>query len=254
MSLYWHTCGEGKRDLVLLHGWGLNAEVWRGILTRLRPHFRLHLVDLPGYGRSRDIPAFTLPALCEALLPRLPEGSLVLGWSLGGLVATQLALQAPQRLQGLITVAASPCFAAQENWPGIRPSVLTGFKHQLSQHFEKTVERFMALQTLGTPSARQDAVALREAVLTQPLPEVRVLNAGLSLLQNTDFRPRLAEISVPSLRIYGALDALVPRDIVPRVDTLSGNGHSVVIPKAGHAPFISHPDFFSQILTDFSQI
>ena len=52
-SLYWHTCGEGKRDLVLLHGWGLNAEVWQSIIPRLSAHYRLHLVDLPGYGWAR---------------------------------------------------------------------------------------------------------------------------------------------------------------------------------------------------------
>ncbi len=47
-ALYWQTIGEGERDLVLLHGWGLNAEVWSCIQARLAPHFRLHLVDLPG--------------------------------------------------------------------------------------------------------------------------------------------------------------------------------------------------------------
>ncbi len=52
-QLYWYTCGEGDCDLVLLHGWGLNSGVWHCIIDRLAPHFRLHLVDLPGYGRSK---------------------------------------------------------------------------------------------------------------------------------------------------------------------------------------------------------
>lgn len=52
-QLYWNICGEGDRDLVLLHGWGLNAEVWHCIIDRLSPHFRLHLVDLPVMGAAK---------------------------------------------------------------------------------------------------------------------------------------------------------------------------------------------------------
>ena len=39
----------------LLHGWGLNAEVWQSIIPRLSAHYRLHLLDLPGYGRSQGV-------------------------------------------------------------------------------------------------------------------------------------------------------------------------------------------------------
>ncbi|MCX2959717.1 MAG: pimeloyl-[acyl-carrier protein] methyl ester esterase, partial [Serratia symbiotica] len=59
-ALYRQIIGEGGRDLVLLHGWGLNAEVWGCMLARLTPHFRLHLVDLPGYGRSQGFGAMSL--------------------------------------------------------------------------------------------------------------------------------------------------------------------------------------------------
>ena len=58
-----------------------------------------------------------------------------LGWSLGGLVASQIALRHPERVQALITVASSPCFSAREAWPGIKPEVLAGFQHQLSEDF-----------------------------------------------------------------------------------------------------------------------
>ncbi|MGP1954490.1 MAG: pimeloyl-ACP methyl ester esterase BioH, partial [Arsenophonus sp. NC-QC1-MAG3] len=51
-TLFWQQFGKGKQDIVLLHGWGLNAEVWRIIEVGCCSHFRLHLVDLPGYGRS----------------------------------------------------------------------------------------------------------------------------------------------------------------------------------------------------------
>ncbi|WP_431224636.1 pimeloyl-ACP methyl ester esterase BioH [Serratia sp. L9] len=252
IGLYWHTLGEGDRDLVLLHGWGLNAEVWGCMLQRLAPHFRLHLVDLPGYGRSQGYGALSLSQMAEVLLVAAPERAYWLGWSLGGLVAGQIALMQPERVAGLITVASSPCFTAQEQWPGIRPEVLSGFQQQLSDDFKRTVERFLALQTLGTESARQDARLLKNVVLNQPMPSVEVLNGGLEMLRTVDQRQQLMALTLPVLRIYGYLDGLVPRKVANLLDELWPNSSSIVIAKAAHAPFISHPEEFSRTICQFA--
>jgi len=250
-TLYWQTLGQGDRDLVLLHGWGLNAEVWHSILPRLTPHFRLHLLDLPGYGRSQGYGALSLQQMTELVLAQAPEQAAWLGWSLGGLVASQAALLQPERVSHLITLASSPCFAAQENWPGIRPEVLSGFQQQLSQDFQRTVERFLALQTLGTESARQDARMLKAAIIAQPLPGVEVLNGGLEILRTADLRPQLDHLAQPFLRLYGYLDGLVPRKVASLLDDRWPNSPSQVIAKAAHAPFISHPEQLSQLVIDF---
>lgn len=72
-KLYWQTLGEGKTHLVLLHGWGLNAQVWQSIITRLSSHFTLHLVDLPGYGRSQGFPVLTLKEMADIVFSQAPE-------------------------------------------------------------------------------------------------------------------------------------------------------------------------------------
>lgn len=250
-SLYWHTTGAGDRDLVLLHGWGLNAEVWQHIVPRLSPHFRLHLVDLPGFGRSAAAGPLTLMQMAQQLLPQLPERATLLGWSLGGLVASQLALLRPARVSALISVASSPCFTAQAEWPGIKPDTLTGFQQQLSDDFRRTVERFLALQTMGTENARQDARQLKEVVLSQPMPSVAALQSGLEILRQSDLRPALDALSVPFLRLYGALDGLVPRRIAGELDARWPGSPSVIMEKAAHAPFISHPEAFCGHVTQF---
>ncbi|MEE3652452.1 MULTISPECIES: pimeloyl-ACP methyl ester esterase BioH [unclassified Brenneria] len=251
--LYWQTEGAGKTELVLLHGWGLNAKVWHGISSRLAAHFRLHLVDLPGYGRSQGFGAMSLEDMAATVLAQAPERAVWLGWSLGGLVTSQIALNAPQRVSGLITLASSPCFSAREGWPGIKSDVLHGFQQQLSDDFQRTVERFLALQTLGTDSARQDARLLKRVVLEQPMPSVEVLNGGLEILRQTDLRPALTSLPLPFLRLYGALDGLVPRKVAGLLDEQWPRSSSLVIPKAAHAPFISHPDTVVAQLTAFSQ-
>lgn len=253
-KLWWQTKGEGKVDLVLLHGWGLNAEVWHCISEELGSHFRLHLVDLPGYGRSQDFGALTLEEMAEVVLAQAPEKAMWLGWSLGGLVASQIALRNPERVNGLITVASSPCFAANDEWPGIKPEVLANFQHQLSEDFQRTVERFLALQTLGTETARQDTRRLKAVVLEQPMPSVEVLNGGLEILKTADLREPLSQITVPFLRLYGHLDGLVPRKIAGLLNERWPQSKAVIFPKAAHAPFISHPQEFCQVVEEFCRV
>ena len=247
-DIWWQTKGEGNTHLVLLHGWGLNAQVWDCIIAELSTQFTLHLVDLPGYGRSRAFGALSLQQMTEIVLAQAPERAIWLGWSMGGLVASQVALQAAERVEALVTVASSPCFSAHEEWPGIKPDVLAGFQRQLSEDFQRTVERFLALQTLGTETARQDARQLKSAVLSLDMPSVEVLNSGLEILKTADLRDALSALPVPFLRLYGRLDGLVPRKIVPLLGEMWPASESVIFPKAAHAPFISHPAEFCEAL------
>ncbi|CAI9393794.1 TPA: pimeloyl-ACP methyl ester esterase BioH [Citrobacter amalonaticus] len=252
-DIWWQTRGEGNCHLVLLHGWGLNAEVWHCISEELSSHFTLHLVDLPGFGRSQGFGAMTLGEMAEHVLDQAPEKAIWLGWSLGGLVASQVALTHPERVQALVTVASSPCFSARDAWPGIKPDVLAGFQQQLSEDFQRTVERFLALQTMGTETARQDARALKKTVLALPMPPVTVLNGGLEILKTVDLRESMTSLTVPFLRLYGYLDGLVPRKVVPLLDALWPESESLIFAKAAHAPFISHPDAFCQALVALKQ-
>ncbi|HDR2755811.1 pimeloyl-ACP methyl ester esterase BioH [Enterobacter sp. RHBSTW-00175] len=252
-TLWWQTVGTGNCHLVLLHGWGLNAEVWHCVSEELASHFTLHLVDLPGFGRSHGYQAMSLDEMAQHVLDAAPQNAIWLGWSLGGLVASKIALTHPERVQALVTVASSPCFSARDAWPGIKPDVLAGFQLQLSEDFQRTVERFLALQTMGTETARQDARTLKNTVLSLPMPDVDVLNGGLEILKTVDLREPLATLALPHLRIYGYLDGLVPRKVVPLLDTLWPQSESHVVVKAAHAPFISHPAEFCSALVALSQ-
>ena len=252
-TLWWQTVGTGNCHLVLQHGWGLNAEVWHCINEELASHFTLHLVDLPGFGRSHGFGAMSLDEMAQHVLDAAPQNAIWLGWSLGGLVASRIALANPERVQALVTVASSPCFSAQDAWPGIKPEVLAGFQQQLSEDFQRTVERFLALQTMGTETARQDARMLKQTVLSLPMPDVEVLNGGLEILKTVDLRESLTLLAMPHLRIYGNLDGLVPRKVIPLLDALWPESESLVVPKAAHAPFISHPAEFCSALVALSQ-
>ncbi|WP_368232418.1 pimeloyl-ACP methyl ester esterase BioH [Aeromonas sp. s3] len=252
MSVSVERFGQGP-DLVLLHGWGMNGAVWHGIVPALAARYRVHLVDLPGFGNSplAGEVEYSLPWLAEQVAAILPERCHLLGWSLGGLVASQLALNYPERLHSLITVASSPCFMARDEWPGIAPKVLTGFNQMLAGDFKQTIERFLAIQAMGSEHARDDIRQLRHWLAERPAPQLAALEAGLDLLADVDLRDELVQLNLPWLRVYGRLDSLVPKASIPLLDERYPASRSVVLEKASHAPFISHPQQFIEIVEHF---
>lgn len=252
MSVSVERFGQGP-DLVLLHGWGMNGAVWHGIVPSLAENYRVHLVDLPGFGNSplADGVDYSLSWLAEQVAAVLPEKCHLLGWSLGGLVASQIVLNHPERVASLITVASSPCFMARDEWPGIAPKVLTGFNQMLAGDFRQTIERFLAIQAMGSEHARDDIRQLRHWLAERPAPQLAALEAGLGLLADIDLRDELASLSLPWLRVYGRLDSLVPKAVIPLLDERYPASRSVTFNKASHAPFISHPTEFVEAIRHF---
>lgn len=249
-QLYWQVSGEGP-DLVLVHGWGMNGAVWNQTVEVLKDHFRVHVVDLPGYGHSSHCHAATLEEIALLLLDQAPKNAIWVGWSLGGLVATHMALHHSDYVSKLVTVASSPKFAAHERWRGIQPQVLQVFTEQLVEDFQLTIERFMALQAMGSPTARQDVKQIKQAVLSRPAPNPQSLLAGLNLLAQVDFRQRLPEISVPFLRLYGRLDGLVPVKVAKDTDSFASGSECYIFSQSSHAPFMTEAESFCQQIVEF---
>ena len=241
MSIYVEQRGQGP-DVVLLHGWGMNSAVWQGFANQLENNFRVHLIDLPGFGDSAPLATSgELSQWAEAILAVTPPQAAWLGWSLGGLIASQAALLQPSRVSQLITLASSPCFVAKPDWPGIKPEVLKQFQQQLSTDHQALIQRFLALQAMGSPTARHDIRTLSAQLANKPRPTAEGLLAGLRLLESSDLRCDVAQLTMPILRLYGRLDGLVPNKVIPLVDKLLPQSQHYIEPKASHAAFISHP-------------
>ncbi|RUO66213.1 carboxylesterase BioH (pimeloyl-CoA synthesis) [Pseudidiomarina planktonica] len=249
----WQQSSGAGADLVVLHGWGLNARVWQPLLPFLTPHFRVHCIDLPGFGDS-PWPAETEVSLAnyvKLLLPELPDSFHLLGWSMGGLIATELALQAPDRVKTLTTMATSPRFLEDDNWPGMKASVLGLFQRQLKDDFEQTVARFLAIQAMGSPNVRADTKLIKELVFEKPLPELVALRGGLKILADTDLRSRLPHLQCPLWRVYGERDTLVPVSAAKAIQQLVPDSPQWVVEQASHAPFIAHGQELSERLLTF---
>lgn len=238
-----------KPTLVLLHGWGVNHAVWTTLRELLPADQPVLALDLPGYGLARQAPTpYSLAAVAAQVAAQIPADSVLLGWSLGGLVASQIALTQPAKVRALALLASSPCFMAQGDWPGMSAPVLQQFAQSLSADLALTVERFLAIQSMGSSTARQDTRVLKQAVLALPLPDETVLAAGLELLQQCDLRGELASLQMPVTYCFGRLDSLVPVRIAELLPAFVPTVQIHVFSKASHAPFISHSDEFAMWL------
>jgi len=231
-------------DVVLLHGWALHGGMWGPWVDELARRARLHFIDLPGHGRSRwPEGAATLRDLARAVSPHVPQGAAVLGWSLGGMVALELARSRPGDLAALVLIATTPCFLAREDWPaGMNPGVLDGFAAGLARDYRRTLSNFLALQTWGDENASQALRSLRANLDAHGEPDPHALVAGLGILRTADLRDGLAAIAIPALVIAGEHDRITPvaagRELASRLPS----ARFVEVPKAGHAPFLSHPE------------
>ncbi len=257
-TLYVQTSGEGP-DLVMLHGWGMHAGVWQDVVAVLTDQFRVHCIDLPGHGQSRAPDgnaslAGWVAQVAESVIPQLSGPACWLGWSLGGMVATQLARQYPHWVKGLILVASNLRFCQANDWPeAVAAEVLHGFATDLLQNHRATLQRFLALQVIGDAQSRQTLKVLRQRLLEQPEPETDMLEAGLAILQNTDLRALAPHLQPPLLLIGGERDRLVSPAALHNMATLLPPCRLEIIPAAGHAPFVSRPELFVNLVKTYCE-
>lgn len=240
------TIGTGKQ-LVFLHGWGVNSGVWEPLLSILKDSFCITTIDLPGYGlNQQNMPQdYNLHSVAQLVGQHIPINSTLIGWSLGGLIAQQIALDFPMKLTQLVLVCSSPKFAKDEGWPGIDPKVLDFFMLQLATDFNKTLDRFLAIQAMGSPCARQDIKTIKQAVQSHPAPAKEALVAGLKMLNNVDLRAQIKSLQLPCTLFLGGLDTLVPEGLEAILKQLAPQIKVEVFPKVSHAPFISTPQDFA---------
>ena len=222
-------------------------------MPALLEHFQVTVVDLPGLGRS-PIPGgdYTLDYLVEHVLAIAPEKAIWMGWSLGGMVAMRAACQHPGRVSGLITVASTPRFVADEQWPlAVNAEVLEAFYTVLLEDAEGTLIRFLSLQCKGSATIKEDIRALKELVHFHGIPAKQALRGGLEILQSVDLRGDLQHIQCPTLHVYGERDNLIPVGVSDVLTHLQPQAQTAVIKGVAHLPFLSAPDLFMSACIDF---
>ncbi len=210
-ALHYEILGSGP-PLLLLNGIGLDGSAWGPFSAALSREFRVLVLDARGAGRSGSPPPpYTTAVLADdaaALLEHLAIGPAhVLGLSLGGLVAQELALRAPRHVRSLVLAATAA------RLPGRPRRALDGWRRLLQGGADaEAFRREQLAWVLGSSSLEEDTVvegwagALAAAAL--PAPQGFAGQAAACIAH--DARERLAGVRAPALVLAGEDDALVP--------------------------------------------
>ena len=240
------------RDVVLLHGWGTTAAVWKDFGMRLAPRFRVHTPQLPGYGTGPACAPCTPEIVARAIADAAPARCSVVGWSLGAQAALVWAHAAPRQVARLALIAATPCFTRRADWPhGVEPEVLSAFSRALVIDRAVALRRFIALEARGDERATQVTLKLRAALAAGGEPDRGPLRNGLAMLAETDLRGGLSAIAQETLVVHGDRDAVVPFAAGEALARLLPAARLEIVRGAAHAPFLSRPRQVATALEKF---
>ena len=249
LEIAYERVGEGP-PLVLVHGAAVDSRMWRPQLTGLADDFAVVAWDEPGAGRSSDVPAdFALADYAHCLAALVVALDLapahVAGLSWGGTVALELYRHHPGLVATLILVD------TYAGWKGSLPAEevrarVEGVRQMLAaaDHvFDPTLPGLFA----GDPPA--EFVPLLEEMAAAVRPGS--MRTALLLMGEADLRDVLSRIAVPTLLVWGELDARSPLTVASQFEEAIPDAKLVVIPGAGHVSNLEQPEAFNDAVREF---
>jgi 2-hydroxy-6-oxonona-2,4-dienedioate hydrolase len=225
--VHWSEAGAGP-PVVLVHGLGASLEWWRPTIPRLVTSFRVHVVDLAGFGRARRQPV-RLDLAAEVLAAWIRDRGLgpvgLVGHSFGGAVVTDLTLRFPELVERLVLVD-----AAGVALPG-----------RLVEHLAHLVQGGRAAPLRLAPRVLVDLYRAGPVAIARGAHQVLAF----------DREPGLAGITVPTLVIWGERDRLIAPSIGRRIAAAIPGARLELIPRAGHTPMWDAPRAFNDAIGPF---
>lgn len=226
---------SGSAPILLIHGFGADMNGWmfnQGALAEDRP---VHAIDLPGHGGSgKDVGDASLQSLAATVLDTMDalgiQKAHLVGHSLGGAIAAEIALTSPDRVAAL-TLIAPAGFG-----PKISGEFLDGFiGESRARKLRPIIEMLVADPGLVTADMVEDVLKFKR--LDGALPALRKVADLLAdgSQQRIALRERLGEIRAPVQVIWGEADRILP---AAHGEGLPANVTVTRIPGAGHVPYM----------------
>lgn len=235
--------------LVLLHGWGMTPRIWNGLRICLSPRI-VATPALPGHGGGAS-PGAELAAWSDAVLGDLPPRCVLGAWSLGAMIALDLARRYPERIDSLVLFGATPRFVAADGWDhGLDAATVASFTGSFASEPESTLRRFLALQAVGESQRRGVVHSLGRAVVTPDEAPPAGLADGLEILASVDLRTDIPRIAQPVRLIHGRDDAVMPLAAAQWLAGRLPDARLTVLDHCGHAPMVSQPEVCASIIEE----
>ncbi len=242
--------------LVLLHGIGGGRQVWGDALSGTgrsfaEAGFDVVGVDLPGYGDSATVEPYTMANVAAQVIQLVEwlgaKGCVLIGHSMGGMVAQEVAAQRRDLVQGLVISASSPAFGKPD---GAWQQRFLKERLQKLDDGHGMVELAPALvRGMAAPHTPHAQLA-RATLIMAAVPEATYRRA-LAALMGFDRRAQLDMLTMPVLCIAGELDGNAPPAVMRQMaDRIPGCAY-VCLPAVGHLANMEAPDAFNPAVIAF---
>ena len=250
IDLYYECSGEGS-PVLFLHGLGSSSQDWEAQRAAFSTRYRMIIVDFRGHGRSsKPKRPYSIPLFAQDtadLIKHMNVASLdVLGISMGGMVAMQLALDAPHLINHLVIVNSAPAIQSQS-------FTLRQFMQFIQRRF---VLRFQGMQGMGRLISNLLFPYPEQADLRRICRERWTKNdrqayeASMNAILRWNVIERLTELRNPTLVIAGRQD-FIPLPYKQKYANLIPGARLVVIENSRHATPVDQMEQFNRIVLDF---
>lgn len=230
--------------IVFCSGWSTGPAAWNGVLAALPA---LPLAHLDWWAGLAD-PAGAMreaAARANAAAGREPGAAVIaVGWSLGGQIALQAAIDAPELVSDLVLVATPVRLLADETGLGTDPAALRAMRQGLRRNADGIVKAFWGEALAGDRSGYDHGDVF--GVLAEV--DAKTLDLGLAALEKTDLRRRLSRVEAPTVVLQGDDDRIVGvhaaqqlNDGVPACTVLAIAGGSHALP-------LTHPRMVAEVI------
>jgi pimeloyl-ACP methyl ester carboxylesterase len=249
-SLGYDDRGRGE-PVVLIHGHPFSRRMWAPQLEELSEDFRLLAPDLPGYGASPPVRGkITMRELADAVLGLMDaveiRSATIVGLSMGGLVAMELALARPERVNGLVLAATTAAPVTAEEAEARRAQA-----GEIEREGMLAAALAMAGRLFG-PEARKNPELVAEVftmMIRTPPPGAAAALRGRA--ERPDYSVLLRDVEVPSLVIVGDHDSWAPDEVTDQLMGSLADAELLRFPAAGHMPNLEDPRRFNEALRGF---
>ena len=232
--------------LVFINSLGTDLRMWDAVASRLPQDWTQLRMDKRGHGLSQTAPqGYGIPGLAEDVIAAMDHArideAVIVGCSVGGLIAQHIALMAPQRVTGLILSNTAPVLGAAENWhariDGVRESGMVAMADGILPPW------------FGPAMLERPEAALWHTLLARTDAEGYI--ATCAAIAGTDITDRLGEITQPALVIGGQHDLATPPEVVEGLARNLPRADLVMFETTGHLPAVEEPIAFAEALVKF---